>query len=314
MPDVTFAAGVSSSPRALVTAIDNITGSASITFVSPTLIRLTQVGPGGINYLYDVSGVGITVGLVGGNPVLTGGLIDGLTVTQAGALQMTVTGLGLTAVALQTAITLDNSGANIAAVENLFLPLGWTYHGNANADILLVTDLSADGVPLNLAGNDNFDAGGGNDRIYLGDGDDTALGGTGNDRLDGAAGFDQLFGDAGNDRLMGGGQNDQLSGGSGADSLMGGAGRDRLNGGTGADLLTGNGGRDSFVFVLGDGTDIISDFSLGVDQIDLANNLIPTVSFAAAGATDVVLFYGNAGDSILLQGVSLAQSGLISII
>ena len=314
MPDVTFAAGASSSPRALVAAIENTTGSATITFVSPTLIRLTQVGPGGVNFLYEVSGVGITVGLAGGNPVLTGGIIDGLTVTQAGALQMTVTGLGLTALALQNAITLDNSGADIAAVENLFLPLGWTYHGNANADILLSTDLSSDGVPLNLSGHDSFATGGGNDRIYLGDGDDSAHGGTGNDKLDGAAGFDNLFGDGGNDSLVGGGQNDKLSGGSGIDTLVGGAGRDRLDGGTGDDLMRGDGGSDTFVFAIGDGVDAIADFNLLTDRIDLAAAVIPSVFFVAVGATDVALHYGIGGDMVLLQGVSFAQAGLVTII
>jgi len=311
MPDVTFAAGASSSPRALVTAIDNLTGAATIVFVSPTLIRLTQVGPGGINYLYEVSGAGITTGLMGGNPVLTGGFIDGLTVTQAGALQMTVTGLGLTAVALQAAISQDNSGFDTAAVENLFLPLGWSYHGNANRDILLSTDVSSDGVPLNLSGNDTFDGGGGNDNIFLGDGDDLAHGATGNDRLDGWTGFDKLFGDGGDDRLLGGGQNDQLYGGANNDSLQGGAGRDKLIGGTGTDLLTGNGGGDTFIFAVGDGVDTITDFNLAVDRIDLAAGI--AVTFVAAGG-DTLLQYGPGGDGILLQGIAIANAGMITII
>lgn len=309
MPDVIFAAGASSSPRALYDAIDHTTGSATVIFVSPTLIRLSEVGAGGIVFLYEISGTGITTGLVAGVPVLTGGTIDGLTMTQGGALQMTVTGLGLTAVALQTAIGLDASGADIAAIENLFLPLGWTYSGNANADVLLRTDASSDGVPLNLSGNDNFDTGGGNDRIFLGDGNDSAHGGTGNDKLDGWNGTDKLFGDSGNDSLSGGGQNDQLFGGSGFDTLLGGAGRDKLNGGTGDDWLTGNGGNDTFVFVPGDGGDQIADFDLVNDRIDLAPG---TFSFTDFGGT-ALLHYGVA-DSVLLLGVAFIDAGLVTVI
>lgn len=313
LPDVTFAAGASSSPRALFTVIDAMTGGATVVAATPTLVRLTQVGPGGILFQYDVTGAGFTFGLVGGSPVITGGTIAGLTVTQAGALQMTVTGLGLGAVAFQTALTQENSGANTAAIENLFLPLGWSYHGNANADVLLATDVSLDGVALNLTGNDSFDGGGGNDNLFLGDGDDLAHGATGNDSLNGGDGLDKLFGDSGNDQLNGGNQNDRLSGGSGTDILLGGAGKDAIDGGTGSDLMTGNSGPDRFIFSVGDGIDTITDFNLSNDKIDLQPGVV--FSFAAVGVNDSVLIYGPGGvDSILLLGVSFANVGLVNII
>lgn len=312
MPDVTFAAGVSSSPRALFTAIDNLTGGATIALATPTLVRLTQVGPGGVLYQYDVTGVGITFGLIGGTPALTGGLLTGLTVTQAGALQMTVIGLTLLATALQAAMTLESTGTDVTAVENLFLPMGWSYHGNANADVLLASDVSLDGVQLNLSGNDTFDGGGGNDNVFLGDGDDLVHGATGNDRVDGGKGNDKLYGDSGKDQLLGGTQNDQLFGGSDTDILIGGRGRDAINGGTGSDQLTGNGGPDRFVFAVGDGSDMITDFALGVDKIDLAPGV--AFSFVAAGANDTALLYGPGGDAILLVGVDIANAGLITII
>lgn len=286
-----------------------MTGATTIALATPTLVSLTQVGAGGVVYQYDVSGVGITFGLLGGNPVLTGGTLTGMTVTQAGALQMTVTGLGLPAVVLQAAMTQERTGVDITAVETLFLNLAWTYHGNANADILLSTDISSDGVPLNLAGNDSFATGGGNDRIFLGDGNDTAHGGTGSDRLDGSNGADKLFGDSGNDSLSGGAQNDQLNGGSGVDTLLGGSGRDKLTGGTGDDWLTGNSGGDTFVFVPGDGGDQITDFDLVNDRIDLAPGAF---SFTDFGGT-ALLHYGGA-DSVLLMGVAFIDAGLVTII
>ena len=40
-----------------------------------------------------------------------------------------------------------------------------------------------------------------------------------------------------------------------------------MNGGTGADQLTGGAGRDVFEFKTGDGRDLISDFTHGMDKI-----------------------------------------------
>ena len=312
MPDVTFAAGASSSPRALFAVIDAMTGGATIVVATPNLVRLTQVGPGGVLFQYDVTGAGFTFGLAGGSPVMTGGIIAGLTVAQAGALQMTVTGLGLSAVAFQAALIQENTGANTAAIENLFLPLGWSYHGNANADVLLSTDVSLDGVALNLTGNDSFDGGGGNDDLFLGNGDDLAHGATGNDSLNGGDGLDKLFGDGGTDRLNGGNQNDKLYGGSGTDILLGGNGRDLIDGGTNSDQLSGNGGPDRFVFAVGDGSDMITDFALGIDSINLAPGV--AFSFIAGGANDAVLLYGPGADMILLIGVNILNVGLVDVI
>jgi Ca2+-binding RTX toxin-like protein len=311
MPVVTFAPGATSSPRALFTVIESMTGSATVAAATPTLVRLTQVGPGGVLFVYDVIGTGFTFGLVGGNPVITGGVINGLTVTQGGSLQMTVTGLGLSAVAFQSAMALDNSGANTAAVENLFLPLGWDYTGNANADVLLNTDVSSDGVPLNLSGNDTVDGAGGNDNLFMGDGDDLAKGGTGNDRLEGGLGADNLSGDGGNDRLYGGSDNDTLIGGTGSDTLVGGAGRDKIDGGLFADRLTGNAGRDTFVFIAANSAagDSITDFQTGIDRIDLAAGSFMGFVVGATGVT-VVTTVG----SVLLEGLTAIDVPNIDII
>ncbi|MEL7334245.1 MAG: hypothetical protein AAFN12_18510, partial [Cyanobacteria bacterium J06560_2] len=76
------------------------------------------------------------------------------------------------------------------------------------------------------------------------------------------------------DRILGDDGNDILSDDSGDDIIRGGAGNDILMGVTGNDILVGDnkssrGGADVFVFGNGDGTDIIRDFEVGIDQIGL---------------------------------------------
>lgn len=61
-----------------------------------------------------------------------------------------------------------------------------------------------------------------------------------------------------------------VSGTDGMDILTGAAGDDRLSGGGGDDVLTDGAGADTFIFVYDTATDIITDFTVGVDQIDLS--------------------------------------------
>ncbi len=308
MPSVTFAPGVNSSPTAFYNAIDVLTSTAVVTSFTTTHIFLTQ----GL-VTFDIIGTGFTFGLVGGQPAITGGTMNGVDFRLSGALQMSVTNLGLSAVAVQAAINADNSGANNAAIENLFLPLGWTYTGNNAADVFLASAVSSDGVPLNLSGNDVMNSGGGDDDIFLGNGNDTANGGTGNDRFDGGLGSDLLYGGKGSDTLLGGGEKDFLRGGADADSLDGGRGSDRLLGGTGNDTLAGGpgGGVDTFMFTSGDGADRINDFTLASDRIDLAAGL--SHSFTASGS-DSILHYGPGADQILLIGIDISQTASVTII
>ncbi|EII5642179.1 type I secretion C-terminal target domain-containing protein, partial [Vibrio cholerae] len=106
---------------------------------------------------------------------------------------------------------------------------------------------------------DEFDQSGSNDK------GDTLIGGAGNDIL---------FGQGGNDTLDGGTGNDTLYGGKGNDTLIGGDGNDTLIGGLGNDILTGGSGDDLFKWVDGDldrSTDLITDFTIHQDKIDLSD-------------------------------------------
>ncbi|MEM1044593.1 MAG: choice-of-anchor I family protein [Pseudomonadota bacterium] len=118
-------------------------------------------------------------------------------------------------------------------------------------------------------GGDNIDGGDGDDDIEGGNGNDDIDGGDGNDTIEGGNGRDDIEGGDGDDDLGGGNGRDSLSGGDGEDMLDGGNNNDRLFGGAANDLLTGGNGRDTFVFELGDGIDIITDFEFNRDTIDL---------------------------------------------
>ena len=106
----------------------------------------------------------------------------------------------------------------------------------------------------------------------------TLLGAEGNDSLYGGAQADVLYGQMGNDRLESRGGDDTLIGNFGDDGLYAGDGDDSLNGGNGNDVLKGEGGNDTLIGGAGNdllilesasGTDVIRDFTAGVDRFGL---------------------------------------------
>jgi len=111
------------------------------------------------------------------------------------------------------------------------------------------------------------------------------------DVIDAKGGDDDIDGLSGNDRLYGGTGNDELYGNAGDDTIVGGQGMDHMDGGEGF---------DTYVFNLGDGSDVILDApENGVGNIIAFGDGISqsNVSMAADGS-DLILNYGGAGDSI----------------
>jgi Ca2+-binding RTX toxin-like protein len=112
-----------------------------------------------------------------------------------------------------------------------------------------------------------------------------------------------------NNAITGNAGSNNLFGRAGADTISGGGGADSLNGGTGADRLTGGAGVDRFVFVRGDGQDVVTDFGYGGehDVIDISNYKVagftPTLSETAAGVT---IRFSN-GDQILVSTAKLTN-------
>ncbi len=174
-------------------------------------------------------------------------------------------------------------------------------------------------------GNDRLEGGDGDDLVNGNDGDDIAYGQAGADRVNGGNGDDYLSGGDGNDTVRGGSGSDELSGDAGDDRLFGGTGDDSLNGGDGADRLDGNGGDDVLtggsgadVFVLargGSDADIITDFEIGIDTLQIGGRVYDDDSLDTfvqdnGVQTDAGVRLAIDSDSdVLLQGTTLEDFG-----
>ena len=144
----------------------------------------------------------------------------------------------------------------------------------------------------------------GNDQIF-GNNNDNVLRGDQNSRASGGdiGGDDIIYGYGGDDRIGGKGGNDTLLGGEGNDTIWGDDGDDLLRGGLGNDTLTGDddsggSGADTFILAMGEGTDVITDFELGIDFIGLADGLtFDNLSLGQDGSKATI----SAGDETLAQ-------------
>lgn len=233
--------------------------------------------------------------------------IDSVTVEDAGSTVLTMTDIGVDNLLYQLAIVSELFVSDPAAIENLFMPLGWDYKGNSHDDILLPGTVNADGVLINLSGDDVVRLRKGNDQFDLGDGDDKGYGGKGSDEIWGGAGDDLLKGGKGKDTLHSGTGNDELYGGKGKDTLIADSGDNILTGGKGDDMLVGGDGADTFVFKAGHGDDVVENYEVGVDIVQFAD--LNSLVYTEVG-DDVLIEYGSG--SVLVLDTDLADFGIIS--
>ncbi|MFT3688815.1 calcium-binding protein [Paenirhodobacter sp.] len=135
------------------------------------------------------------------------------------------------------------------------------------------------------------------------------------DVLRGNAAGNILFGKSGNDFLDGLAGNDSLYGGDGDDQLKGGDGNDILDGGKGSDYYLGGKGVDTFVFQTGSGKDTIGDYTDGYDKIKFSTagmkfSDLHISQYNSGGKTGVLVDYGSATDTILLESTALKVADL----
>ncbi|OFX03828.1 MAG: hypothetical protein A3E78_17315 [Alphaproteobacteria bacterium RIFCSPHIGHO2_12_FULL_63_12] len=164
-------------------------------------------------------------------------------------------------------------------------------------------------------GHDRAEGGDGDDFVRTSNGNDSMFGAAGADTLGAGSGKDSLRGDAGDDLLLGSNGNDRIFGGADNDRIIGGNGRDTLYGETGNDMITGGAQDDRFVFVVGGGLDVITDFAAGAASGDIffiagygaaIDSFAEAITFATQVGADVVFDFG-AGDGLILKNVALSE-------
>lgn len=173
----------------------------------------------------------------------------------------------------------------------------------SRGDFLFEKILSRSDDVVGSSGDDGLAGFGGDDRLLGGDGRDRLKGGAGDDALTGGRDDDRLIGGAGNDALDGNGGDDVLKGEAGDDLLRGGLGRDSLDGGAGRDRLEGGRAGDSFVFRPGGGRDVVLDFEIDVDRINLPGR-VRLDDLRVADRDGGVLLILDGGDRMLLRGLT----------
>jgi Ca2+-binding RTX toxin-like protein len=175
-------------------------------------------------------------------------------------------------------------------------------------------------------GNDYLHGKAGDDLLYGQKGNDGIRGGDGNDIIFGGKGIDFINGDRGLDLIYGGKGNDRIYGGDGDDLVFGDGGNDYLCGEMGADTLTGGLGFDVFAIAIGTGStglaaaDVITDFTLERDKIDLINpldfNQLNIFQGTGALVNDTIIQYQVTGEYLaILKGVAASRIvGLVNFV
>ena len=205
-------------------------------------------------------------------------------------------------------------------------------NGGSGSDV--ISGGMGDDLIRGSSGNDTVLGGNGRDTIFAGEGDDVIrefIGGNvirgndGNDTViymstasvtvDLTAGLatagswqDRLF-DIEN--IGAGSGDDRLFGDTSDNTFFGRAGDDVISGGGGNNMLYGNGGADVFLIRPVAGMDVVGDFAIGTDRLDVSGLEFDTYALLESEMTEtgagVRFEHSEAAGSVLLTGVTLAQ-------
>ena len=276
----------------------------------------------------------------GGNDVLTGGLAndiinggDGNDELNGGAGDdIIIAGTGLDRITggdgIDTVVLESNAGDTVS----VNLSRTWNYSGDGWNYIAEVENVTTGGGNDTLIGGDDldvanvFDVGAGDDWVYAGGGDDVLIGGEGNDQLRGGDGNDTVVFESGDDLSVNlntewqAGNRDTSEGtdrlvdienvttGGGNDTLVGNAEANILTGGGGDDTLTGGDGADVFRFNASEGmtTDVITDFTIGEDKLELVNDTDDTIADAVIAET------GNGGSTVTWDELTIVLDVVVT--
>lgn len=145
---------------------------------------------------------------------------------------------------------------------------------------------------------------GSGDVMNGGSGNDVMLGGAGDDTMTGGSGVDDMSGGDGDDSITGGSGSDTLDGGDGDDTIAGNSGDDDITGGLGADTLTGGDDADTYHYgsiteSTTTETDLITDFVIGDDVIDVTGLGYTGIVPAAGGALTNLAWSWVGGQTII---------------
>lgn len=185
----------------------------------------------------------------------------------------------------------STSDAQIVSIENVTLMAAATLDLSNQTDDFTITG---------SAGVDSITAGSGDDTIVGAQNDSLLAGGGGTDTLQVGANFTstsngQITGietvqltAAATLNLSNQSEAFKIIGSSGIDTITGGSGNDVINAGAGNDTLTGGGGIDEFRLANNTGTDTITDFVAGTDNLAFlgTTGVSSYSSFAAMQGTD----------------------------
>ncbi|RMV68179.1 M10 family metallopeptidase C-terminal domain-containing protein [Pseudomonas coronafaciens] len=118
---------------------------------------------------------------------------------------------------------------------------------------------------------------------------------------------DTITGGAANELILGLAGKDTLNGGAGDDILVGGAGADKLTGGAGADTFRFDQLTDSYRTATSSATDLVSDFDISQDRIDLSNLSFTGLGSGKAGTLNIS--YNATLDRTYIKSLDADASG-----